>query len=254
MRRFLPEMEREAELLRSLRVEILSPRSFTSTGEQEGFVFVDGDDEGAPSAIQARHLACLADGDFVRLVCPGGYVGQSAAEEIGHALALGVPVYATEPPADQVLAGQVVVAPEIKVPIEELELTLGLLAPKLRTLGRLQRWTSDMAARRGFAEETLEELLVLFLEEAAELVAAAAPDDPRFADVFASAARLGAEARAARKGGGIATADTRGRQGSVPDEIADLQIYLALIASKTGNELGATVEEKISRDLSRHWQ
>lgn len=107
LRRFLPAMASAADELQRTGVTVRSPRSFSLRGEENGFVLLDGDDEGSAEAIQARHLAELAASDFLYLVCPGGYVGVSASFEVGYAKALGIPVFASERPSDLILEAQV---------------------------------------------------------------------------------------------------------------------------------------------------
>lgn len=67
------------------------------------FLFVASDRVRAIKLVQSRHLAAIDASDFVWLVAPAGYVGQSAAMEIGYAVAKGTPVFASEVPADLTL-------------------------------------------------------------------------------------------------------------------------------------------------------
>jgi len=53
--------------------------------------------------VQDRHLESVRAADFLWLVCPDGYVGQSAAMEVGFAAALGVPIFSAHAPADLTL-------------------------------------------------------------------------------------------------------------------------------------------------------
>lgn len=254
MRRFLPEMQAAANELDERHVVILSPRSFTLTGSEGDFVLVEGDDEGTPAEIQARHLRTIAESDFVRLVCPDGYVGSSASEELGYAHALDVPVFATEPPADDVIAEQVTVIASIDdKAIEEIQGRLGLLPPRTLAFKRLGRWAVDMSERRGFADETLDELLLLLTEEIAELVAAARPENSRFADIFDDLDEIGRRSKQSRGQAGVATSAAKATT-SVAAELADVQIYLALIAAHTGHDLSQAVSDKAQADLRRHWQ
>jgi len=51
----------------------------------------------SPKEVEDEFLSCIRRSDFVYLVNKGGYVGTSAAMELGFALALGKPVYSNEP-------------------------------------------------------------------------------------------------------------------------------------------------------------
>jgi hypothetical protein len=81
------------------------PRIVDSFGD---FVFVASDHVRHLRVVQARHLSAIAASDFVWLVAPDGYVGVSAAMEIGFAAAHGVPVYSAEVPSDLTLRQWVV--------------------------------------------------------------------------------------------------------------------------------------------------
>lgn len=251
MNRSLAEMAAAAQQLDGLGVEILSPRSFT-VDESKGreFIFVEGDSETTPSAVQARHLASLAASDFVWLVCPEGYVGLSAAQEIGYALALGVPVLAGGPPADTVFAGQVSVVDDLPTRLERLAASLGSELPELAAFDRLQRWTLDMARRRGFADESVEELLVLICEEIGELLEALQP--MAFPEFFDAVRQLAGEARMLRKGAAIASAERSGIH-TTAAEIADLLIELALVAERAGVRMSEALRDKSKADSARSW-
>jgi hypothetical protein len=64
--------------------------------------------------VQQRHLQAISMSDFLWLVAPDGYVGTSAAMEIGFAVASHVPIFATTAPADVTLREFVTVVPNIK--------------------------------------------------------------------------------------------------------------------------------------------
>jgi hypothetical protein len=84
-------------------VQVLSPADPRVVDQFGDFLFVASDRVRAIKLVQSRHLAAIEASDFVWLVAPGGYVGQSAAMEIGYAVAKGTPVFASEVPADLTL-------------------------------------------------------------------------------------------------------------------------------------------------------
>jgi hypothetical protein len=101
--RFMAEIERAVHTLARLQVKVVSPedpRVVDSAGE---FLFVASDRVRSIRMVQDRHLEAIAASDFLWLVCPDGYVGQSASMELGFAVANGVPVFATALPADLTL-------------------------------------------------------------------------------------------------------------------------------------------------------
>jgi hypothetical protein len=89
--------------LRAHGVLVLSPADPTVVGAVGSFLFVASDIHRSVRLVQDRHLAAIRRSDFLLLVCPDGYVGQSASLEIGFALASGVPVYCTTWPSDPTL-------------------------------------------------------------------------------------------------------------------------------------------------------
>ena len=76
------------------------PRIVDSFGE---FVFVSSDLRRSIKGVQNRHLEAIRRSDFLWLACPDGYVGSSAALELGYAAAVGVPVYSDATPTDWTL-------------------------------------------------------------------------------------------------------------------------------------------------------
>ena len=82
---------------------VLSPSDPRVVAQQGEFLFVASDRVRSVRLVQDRHLECIRGADFVWLVCPDGYVGQSASMEIGFAAAVGVPILATREPSDLTL-------------------------------------------------------------------------------------------------------------------------------------------------------
>jgi hypothetical protein len=74
--------------------------SFDEFGE---FLFVASDRLRSIHAVQSRHLASIRVADFVWLVDPEGYVGQSASMELGFAVACGTPILTASTPNDLTL-------------------------------------------------------------------------------------------------------------------------------------------------------
>ncbi len=82
--------------------QILSPFTPVFDNRTEGFVQTEGEKMLGEGELEQRHLAAIAHADFVWLHCPEGYVGRSAAFEIGFAFAKGIPVFAKQPPQEKV--------------------------------------------------------------------------------------------------------------------------------------------------------
>jgi len=102
-RKHLLEVQRAVEMLTAAGAVVLSPSSPTVVDKIEDFVFVASDVHRSPRLVQDRHMAAIAESDFLWLVCPEGYVGQSACLEVGYAVAQAVPVWSATRPGDLTL-------------------------------------------------------------------------------------------------------------------------------------------------------
>jgi hypothetical protein len=99
--------------LASRSVRVLSPADPRVVAAQGEFLFVASDPVRSVRLVQDRHLDCIRAADFLWLVCPDGYVGQSASMEIGYASGAGVPIFATRAPSDLTLREYVAVVPSL---------------------------------------------------------------------------------------------------------------------------------------------
>jgi hypothetical protein len=99
--------------LAALSVRVLSPADPRIVAEQGDFLFVASDPVRSVRLVQDRHLECISAANFLWLVCPDGYVGQSASMEIGYAAAVGVPILATQTPTDLTLRQYVKIVPTL---------------------------------------------------------------------------------------------------------------------------------------------
>ncbi|MFZ3214012.1 MAG: hypothetical protein WA188_21090 [Terriglobales bacterium] len=99
--------------LATLSVHVLSPADPRIVAHQGEFLFVASDRVRSVRLVQDRHLDSIRAADFLWLVCPDGYVGQSASMEVGGAAMSGVPVFATRAPGDLTLREYVTVVPTL---------------------------------------------------------------------------------------------------------------------------------------------
>lgn len=99
--------------LAELSVRVLSPADPRIVAQQGEFLFVASDPVRSVRLVQDRHLECIRAADFVWLVCPDGYVGQSASMELGFAAAAGVPILAAQAPTDLTLRQYVKTVPSL---------------------------------------------------------------------------------------------------------------------------------------------
>jgi hypothetical protein len=99
--------------LAALNVRVLSPADPRIVAQQGEFLFVASDPIRSVRLVQDRHLESIKAANFLWLVCPDGYVGQSASMEIGYAAAVGVPIFAAQAPSDLTLRQYVKVVPTL---------------------------------------------------------------------------------------------------------------------------------------------
>jgi NTP pyrophosphatase (non-canonical NTP hydrolase) len=215
-RKDFESLRRVFEEFRDLGCKILSPSNVSIVSEQDGFVYMKGEEMETPEKIEDRHLIAIQKANFVWLHTPEGYVGPSAALEVGFAHAAGVPVYAKEPPSDKVLQPFVRV---VASPGEVLNNRLNNPGPPAPALKAFQEYYRRAALQRGYAKEGPKDCLLLMVEEVGEL------------------------ARALRKREKLV------RHGSYPDsseaqELADVFLYVVHMANVLELDLAHIVRDK----------
>jgi hypothetical protein len=101
--------------LGELDVQVLSPADPRVVDAVGAFYFVGSDLVRSVKLVQDRHLAAIDTSDLLWLCAPNGYLGLSAAMEIGYAVRAGTPVFASELPTDLTLREYVTVVPQIRM-------------------------------------------------------------------------------------------------------------------------------------------
>jgi len=113
-----------AKIFRELEAtgcRVLSPISLGFADPKSLFVRT-ATEYGTPMAdIEAYHLRTIRDADFVWLHVPKGYVGMSAAFEIGYAAAWRKPIFCRELPEDEMLRTQVLLVGSVFEALEHLQ-------------------------------------------------------------------------------------------------------------------------------------
>lgn len=84
--------------------EVLSPREARIVAEIGDFLFVASDIYRSIRLVENRHLFSIGASDFLWLVAPDGYIGQSASLEIGYAIARNKPIFCERVPPDLTIA------------------------------------------------------------------------------------------------------------------------------------------------------
>lgn len=111
--RHMHEIGAAVEELAALAIRVLSPADPRIVAAQGEFLFVASDPVQSVRLVQDRHLESIRSSSFLWLVCPDGYVGQSASMELGFAAAIGIPIYSTHAPSDLTLRQYVTIVPSL---------------------------------------------------------------------------------------------------------------------------------------------
>ena len=193
---------------------VLSPVSLDWVDPGAAFVRLPQEVSESAGEVEMRHLAGIRNADFVWLFCPDGYVGSSAAMEIGFAHAAGIPILTDSLPSDELLRTMVTFVPDgPEAALHHLDRDPG------RPLGALQSYYGRAAQRRGWADESPRDTLLLLTEELGEL------------------------ARAVRHDLSLSR-DGREFEGSAAEELADVQLYLVHLANALQIDLASAVTAK----------
>jgi NTP pyrophosphatase (non-canonical NTP hydrolase) len=202
-------LEREFHQLQEAGCTVLSPLDLDFVSEVEGFVYGQTDLGRSSAEIEQAHLRAMQAADFVWLHCPGGYVGTSAAMELGFVQALGLRVFAAEPPENVAMRDLVQVCDS---PAAAAELSRTRADAPSRALVSLQGYYARVAHERGWEGETPATTVGLLRGEVDELESA-----------------LG---------------DAAGADEDPALELADVLLYVVHLANILGLDLGRAVRDK----------
>ena len=117
--RHMQEIQEAVDTLKDHGATVLSPSEPRVVDNFGDFLFVASDLRRSIRGVQNRHLSAIRHSSFVWLECQGGYIGSSAAFEVGYAMAVRVPVYSSVPPNDLTMRQYVQV---MSGPLEALQL------------------------------------------------------------------------------------------------------------------------------------
>jgi NTP pyrophosphatase (non-canonical NTP hydrolase) len=223
-RKDIEGLKRTYETFKDLRCQVLSPSNIHITKEVDGFVFMEGEDGQSPDVIETRHLDAIQRSQFMWLHSPSGYVGTSAALEVGFAHALGIPVFCQESPTDLVLQGFVT---KVDSPEQVVEMLWANRLPIPRpAVSSFQHYYRRVAIERGYWSEGARDCLLLMIEEVGELARSIRKDEGLI------------------RHGHAATTATRA-------ELADVFLYVVHMANIFGIDLSNSVQEKEMINLRR---
>jgi hypothetical protein len=134
-------------------LDVLSPADPRIVDQIGDFVFVASDKVRSIKMVQDRHLECIRASDFLWLVAPDGYVGQSASMEIGYAVAHEIPVFCQSEIVDGTLGKYVQIVPNLYAAIHLRAATarqvadLSLLIHPLNVIDQAESRLDDLRQR-----------------------------------------------------------------------------------------------------------
>ena len=118
--RHLAAIQTAVDELAALGVRVLSPRDPRVVDARGDFLFVASDRVRSVLLVEDRHLECIKASDFLWLINPDGYVGQSAALELGFAVANAVPIFSVDIPYDLTIRQYVRRVPDLRHLVERI--------------------------------------------------------------------------------------------------------------------------------------
>ena len=99
-RKFYKEVVKKIEEFEDEGINVLMPAKSTIINYGDEFIKFEGDQNIPIKLIEMNFLESVKKADFIYVVNPNGYVGVSAAFEMGFAYSIGKPIYCMEKPAD----------------------------------------------------------------------------------------------------------------------------------------------------------
>ena len=151
--------------LAARRVRVLSPSDPRVVDAHGEFLFVASDRVRSVRLVQDRHMEAIRSADFLWLVCPDGYVGQSASMELGFAAGAGVRIFSTHAPIDVTLREYVSIVPSMDEAIRlagtrtNARRAEGLLIDRRASVEQahaiLEKIGAELARPSGFADTAL---------------------------------------------------------------------------------------------------
>ncbi len=216
-RKDIQGLRQSFEDLRDLGFNILSPSNVDIVSEDQGFVYMRGEQTETPENLELRHLDAIEHARLIWLHAPDGYVGPTAALELGFAKASGIPIFSNAQLADVALRSFVTIVSSAEEVLQQI--TSYEVPPPPPALKAFQNYYRRAAAQRGYEKESTQNCLLLMVEEVGELARA-----------------LRKKQRLTRHGSVIRNAESL--------ELADVFMYVIHMANILRIDLGQVVQQK----------
>ncbi|KKK41600.1 hypothetical protein LCGC14_2617380 [marine sediment metagenome] len=161
LRKFSKEISQVVMEFKKKGIKILSPIISEIINEGAQFIYFDHDKTKPIALIEQSHLKSIDHSDFLYVVCPNGYIGNSTLLEIGYAIAIKKKIYSSEPPEDLLLKKLIEynkTIPEIIDSVVECKKEEKPLDPE--KLPEIQKYIKLKVIERGFEHETETETVI----------------------------------------------------------------------------------------------
>lgn len=227
--RHLSQIQEKISELKQNGIDVLSPTMSVPESRIGGFVKLRTD-EGLPREIELKHLESISKSDFLYVVNPDGYIGNSVALEIGYAICNNIPIYSQEKPRDDFFS--LFLEPKSVQDLKHTVVSRSDKTPRIskaHTLSELQEYVGYMVKRRGFDDEEFQDVILLLLEEIGEL------------------------ARAARVFRGLKVRKRTITADDIGYELADCLVYILDLANIANLSLDEMLRKKEMMNSKRKW-
>lgn len=232
IRKFWDEICKYALEFEKLGVKIISPEISEVEDSNKEFIYLKNDKAKTIEGIEKKHLFCIARSDFLFVVNPKGYIGISTALEIGYALSRGILVYTLEEPTDIVIKKLSILNPKPSAIIKDTIKNKSIKSSLDENLSNLQEYFARKVIERGFENETEKDLLILLIEELGEL-----------SHIIRTFSGLKIKKSTLEKKDHL----------NLEGEIADILIYIIILANKLGIDLFESLKIKENENEKREW-
>lgn len=233
-RKHFKEIEEIKNIFIKEKNTILSTSFLNAKNPNEEFILFEGEKSEDPKDLENLHLHSISKSDFLYLVNPKGYIGNSSTMEIGYAISRGIPIYSKEKPEEFTLDLYIEKYGNPKEVLSyhqrHYEKRKQDNFPKSLGLIELQEYIKIKVKERGFEDESPKDLLVLLIEEVGEF------------------------AKAIRKYSGIKVdSEKKDKYPALQEEIADVLIYIIDLANTLNINLDESYRIKDDINDSRFW-
>jgi len=217
----------------ALKHIVLSPKISAIMNEGADFVVLESDDGLPHHEIEKLHLDAIYQADALYVVNPDGYIGSSAALEIGWASSFCKPIFFSNRCKENIFNsfGEVIstvdaVADVLSARSVNLHNTICKYTP----IEGIQKYIQKVVQKRGFSNESARDILLLLVEEIGEL------------------------AKVVRKFSGLKVDRSKlSSKYNLEEELADVFIYLLDLANIYGVDLYTAFHNKELANEKRTW-